>query len=61
MLLSSLHIRGGDLVCAVGGGGKTSLLHALRRAACERGMTAVITTTTHMEEAGRGRAVLPGL
>lgn len=52
MLLSSLHIRGGDLVCAVGGGGKTSLLHALRRAACERGMTAVITTTTHMEVPG---------
>ncbi len=49
MLLSALEIQRGDLVCAVGGGGKTSLLYALLRATRRSGLTTVLTTTTHME------------
>lgn len=49
MLFSALGVQCGDLVCAVGGGGKTSLLRALSRAATQRGLTAVLTTTTHMQ------------
>ena len=49
MLFSALGVERGDLVCAVGGGGKTSLLRALSRAAAQRGLTAVLTTTTHMQ------------
>ena len=36
----------GAIVAAVGGGGKTSLVHALAAAAAGRGLSAVVTTTT---------------
>ena len=38
--------RRGAIVAAVGGGGKTSLVYALGRESAERGLAAIVTTTT---------------
>jgi len=47
-LLVSLGIGRGDVVAAVGAGGKTSLVYALAAEACEQGLRVLVTTTTHM-------------
>lgn len=38
----------GRVISLVGGGGKTTLMYALAQAACERGLRAAVTTTTHI-------------
>jgi probable selenium-dependent hydroxylase accessory protein YqeC len=47
-LLEALDVRRGDVVAAVGAGGKTSLVYALAAQARDRGWTVLVTTTTHM-------------
>jgi probable selenium-dependent hydroxylase accessory protein YqeC len=47
-LLVPLGIGRGDVVAAVGAGGKTSLLRALAAEALAQGFTVLATTTTHM-------------
>lgn len=38
-----------QVVCAVGGGGKTSFVHTLADELCRMGKRVILTTTTHME------------
>lgn len=47
-LLVPLGIGRGDVVAAVGAGGKTTLLYSLAREARASGLTVLVTTTTHM-------------
>jgi probable selenium-dependent hydroxylase accessory protein YqeC len=47
-LLSALGIGRGDVVSVVGAGGKTTLVYRLAAEARATGMTALVTTTTHM-------------
>jgi probable selenium-dependent hydroxylase accessory protein YqeC len=47
-LLSALGIGRGDVVSVVGAGGKTTLVYRLAAEARAAGMTALVTTTTHM-------------
>lgn len=49
-LADILGLSTGTVVSLVGGGGKTSLTLALAVAAMEMGVTALVTTTTHMYE-----------
>lgn len=44
-LYSAFGLGAGAVVSAVGGGGKTSLVHALARGANRRGLSAIVTTT----------------
>jgi len=57
-LLVPLGIGRGDVVAAVGAGGKTSLLRALDAEAGALGWTVLLTSTTHMGPAREGEAVL---
>ena len=57
-LLVPLGIGRGDVVAAVGAGGKTSLLRALDAEAAALGWTVLLTSTTHMGPAREGEAVL---
>ena len=47
-LLVPLGIGRGDVVAAVGAGGKTSLVYALAAEARDQGLRVLVTTTTHM-------------
>jgi probable selenium-dependent hydroxylase accessory protein YqeC len=47
-LLVPLGIGQGDVVAAVGAGGKTTLIYALAREARAAGLKVLVTTTTHM-------------
>jgi len=47
-LLVPLGIGRGDVVAAVGAGGKTTLVYALAAEACAAGWRVIVTTTTHM-------------
>jgi molybdenum cofactor cytidylyltransferase len=57
-LLVPLGIGRGDVVAAVGAGGKTSLLRALDAEAAALGWTVLLTSTTHMGPSRQGEAVL---
>ena len=52
--LEALGVRQGDVVAAVGGGGKTFLVYTLAEEAAEAGHTAIVTTTTKMTPPERG-------
>ena len=45
-LYEAFALSPGAIVAAVGGGGKTSLVYALARESAERGLAAIVTTTT---------------
>ena len=45
-LYEAFDLAPGAIVAAVGGGGKTSLVYALAQAAADRGLSAIVTTTT---------------
>src|SRR4029453_10181371 len=47
-LLVPLGIGRGDVVAAVGAGGKTTLVYALAAEAQAQGLSVLVTTTTHM-------------
>jgi probable selenium-dependent hydroxylase accessory protein YqeC len=57
-LLVPLGIGRGDVVAAVGAGGKTSLLRALAAEAGALGWTVLLTSTTHMGPPRDGESVL---
>lgn len=48
MILTALGLRRGHVVAVAGAGGKTTLVYRLVQEARERGMTVLVTTTTHM-------------
>lgn len=48
MILTALGLRRGHVVAVAGAGGKTTLVYRLAQEARERGMTVLVTTTTHM-------------
>lgn len=48
MILTALGLRRGDVVAVAGAGGKTTLVYRLAHEARVRGMSVLVTTTTHM-------------
>jgi molybdenum cofactor cytidylyltransferase len=50
-LFEAFDLKPGAVVAAVGAGGKTSLVYALGREAAERGLTAIVTSTTKFTRA----------
>lgn len=51
-LIQALEVRPGEMICLVGGGGKTSLMFWLGRELAERYGQAITTTTTRILEPG---------
>ncbi|MBI1988080.1 MAG: putative selenium-dependent hydroxylase accessory protein YqeC [Nitrospinae bacterium] len=55
-LIEALEVRAGEMVCLVGGGGKTSLMFWLGRELAERYGRAIMTTTTRILEPNPSQA-----